>query len=243
MELLEQRPREVERVLVARDAAGPVGRALRLARAAGVPVSHLSRQALEQRLGRRRTSQGIAAITAPLPYADADEVCRRAAAAEPGWLVLLDGVTDQGNLGAIVRTAAAVGVTGVLLGAEGTAGLGPAVAKASAGAVERIPVAREARPARRLARLAAEGFLTVALDPRGSRPWDEAPLAGRLVLVAGGEGRGLRPSLLEACRERVAIPLTPAVESLNVGVALGVVLFEALRRRRDEGRRGRVSSC
>lgn len=242
LELLERRPREVERVLVARDAAGPVGRALRLARQAGVPVSHLARPALERRLGGRRTSQGIAALVSPLAYADPAELCRRAAADEHGWLVLLDGVTDPGNLGAILRTAAAAGVAGVLLGTEGTVGLTGAVAKTSAGAVERIPVARDGRPARLLERLGEQGFLTVALDPRGGRPWDTARLRGRIVFVAGGEGRGLRPSVLEACRERVAIPLDRRVESLNVGVALGVVLFEALRQRRDEARLGRVSS-
>jgi 23S rRNA (guanosine2251-2'-O)-methyltransferase len=167
-----------------------------------------------------------------VPYADVEEICQAARAEAAGPLVVLDGVVDPRNLGAAIRSCAAAGATGVLLGAGGSAGLTPAAVKASAGTVERVPVGREPHPARRLRALGEEGFQVVGLDARGGLPWDQAELTGRLVLVAGGEERGLRPSLSEACNIHVAIPLFSGVESLNVAVALGVLLFEAVRQRR-----------
>jgi 23S rRNA (guanosine2251-2'-O)-methyltransferase len=168
-----------------------------------------------------------------IPYADADPLCRAAGERPDGLLLLVDGVTDPGNLGAILRTAAAAGAAGVILAAEATAGLSPAVAKASAGAVERIPVARESKLAQRLGALKTRGFHAIGLHTRGRRSWDSVDLRGRLAVVLGAEGRGLRPSLARECDIRVAIPLCGTVESLNVAVAAGVLLFEAVRQRRE----------
>lgn len=230
-ELLTVRLREVERVLVARDRRAGVGRVLRLAREAGIPVTHLAREVLARMVGRAAAHQGIAAVVSPVAYAEAQELYEQAQA-ERGLLVLLDGVTDPGNLGAIIRTAAAAGAVGVLLSGEGTVGLTPVVAKAAAGALERLPVAREAAPPRRLRELQQRGFQALALDGRAETAWDEPDLTGRTIVVAGGEGRGLRPGVQRACGSRVAIPLAAGVESLNVSVALGAVLFEAVRQRR-----------
>ena len=119
-----------------------------------------------------------------------------------------------------------------MLASDGTAGLGPAAIKASAGAAERVPVAREAKLSKRLEALAGQGFSVVGLGPRESLAWDEVDLTGRIVLVAGGEERGLRPGVARVCTHHVAIPLAPGVESLNVGIAIGVLLFEAVRQRR-----------
>lgn len=231
-ELLQSRADQVDRIYVARDGGAGLGRLLRAARDAGVPVSHLTREDLGRRLGRRAGHQGVAARVAPVRYADAERICRDAAALAEGTLVLVDRVTDAGNLGAILRTAAGAGAAGVLLSTEGTAGLTPHAAKAAAGALERLPVAREPKPARRIERLAAAGFVSVALDPRGERTWDEIDLRGRLVVLAGGEARGPRPAVAGACAYRVSIPLAPGIESLNVAVSTGVLLFEALRQRR-----------
>lgn len=232
LEALTTRLRSVERIFVAREGTGgPAGRLLRLARQAGIPVSHVPREVLARRLGRKAVHQGIAAAVAPLPYADPDAVCAAAAAAVDGTLLLLDRVTDPRNLGAILRTAAAAGVSGVLLG-EGSVGLTPAALKTSAGAAGRLPVAREPKPGTRLEALRRNGFRSLALDPRGALPWDRADLTGRLVLVVGGEGPGVRPGLATRAEHRVAIPLAPGVESLNVSVSVGVILFEAVRRRR-----------
>lgn len=232
-ELLERRLRDVERIFVAREKKAGMGRILRVAREGGIPVTHLPRQLLSRKVGARSTHQGIAAQVAAFPYADPDRLCRAAVEKQDGLLLLLDRVVDPGNLGAILRSAAAAGADGVLLGVEGTAGLSPAVAKASAGAVERIPVAREPRPARRIEALREQGFSALALDPRGDRPWDRADLSGRTLLVVGGEARGPTPGVIRACTGRIAIPLAGGVESLNVAVAASVLLFELVRQRRD----------
>jgi len=231
-EALQSRPGAVERLFTSREKRAGLGRVLRLARISGVPVTYLPRDLLARKIGRRGAHQGVAAQVAPIPYHDAEALCRAAIAAPAGWLVALDGVVDPGNLGAALRTCAAVGVDGVVLAADRSAGLTPVVAKASAGAVERVPVARDGRLPRRLEALGEAGFRVLALDPRGERPWDRADLTGRIVIVAGGEQRGPRPSTLAACTERLAIPLARGVESLNVAVALGVLLFEAFRQRR-----------
>jgi 23S rRNA (guanosine2251-2'-O)-methyltransferase len=108
----------------------------------------------------------------------------------------------------------------------------------AAGATEQLAVARDPHPARRVRALREDGFRAVALDPRGEKTWDRADLTGRLVLVAGGEARGPSPAVLAACDISVAIPLAPGVDSLNVGVAVGVLLFEAVRQRRRSGGAG-----
>jgi 23S rRNA (guanosine2251-2'-O)-methyltransferase len=223
----------VDRILVAREGGGArIGQLLRLARNAGVAVTHLPREVLTRKVGRATGHQGVAALVSAVPYADVQELCETAAARSDGLLVLLDQVADPGNLGAVVRTAAGAGADGVILTREGTVGLSPAVAKSSAGALERIAVARERRPGRRLQALRQRGFSVIGLDPRAARPWDSLNLRGRVVLVAGGEERGIRQSLREACDSCVAVPLAAGVESLNVAVALGIVLFEVVRQRR-----------
>jgi 23S rRNA (guanosine2251-2'-O)-methyltransferase len=231
-ELLAARPGEIERIFVARDARGPVGKLLRLARHTGIPVSHLSRERLAARIGRRAETQGIAAQVASRAYASVDDLCRRAAIGPAGLLVLVDRVTDPGNLGALLRSCAAVGVDGVLLSREGTVGLTPHVMKASAGAAERVPVGREPTPAKRVTRLREDGFQALALDAKGETAWDELDLCGPTLIVAGGEARGPRPSIAGACSKKVSIPLSAGVESLNVAVAVSVLLFEARRQRR-----------
>ncbi len=230
LELLERRRAEVERILVARERRAGVGHLLRLAREGGVPVSHLERQALASQAGARALHQGIAAVVAPLAYEDPDRVSARCAPGR-GLLVLVDRVMDPRNLGAILRTCAGAAVDGVLLAGGGGVGLTPVVLKAAAGAADRVPVAREPHPASRLERLRAEGFVALALDPRGGSEWHRADLRGPTVLVAGSEGRGIRPGILRACDGRLAIRLAPGLGSLNVAVALGVVLFEAVRQR------------
>ena len=236
-EVLLARPLEVERILVAREISGTVGRILRAAREAGIPVTHLSRDRLVVRAGRRSAAQGIVAQVAAARYAEVEAVCKAACAKPDGLLVLVDRVTDAGNLGAIIRTAAAAGADGVLLSREGTVGLTAHVVKASAGAVERIPVSREPEPGRRIEGLREAGFLCLALDPRGEVPWTDPSLSGRVVVVAGGEARGPRPGVLDRCDIKVAIPLERGIESLNVAVAAAVILFEARRQRRGSGPR------
>jgi 23S rRNA (guanosine2251-2'-O)-methyltransferase len=240
LEALEAGRRTIDRILVAREGAPGIGRALRQARERGIPVAHLPREAIARKVGRSAVHQGIVALVSAAPYADADEICRAAAALSDGLLLVLDGVEDPRNLGASLRSAAAAGASGALLGLEGTVGLTAVVAKSSAGALERLPVAREGKLRERLRALRAEGFRVLGLDARGERAWDSLDLSGRNVLVAGGEGRGLRKSIAEACEHRISVPLEAGVESLNVSVAVAVVLFEMVRQRRRNQTAGRV---
>jgi len=232
LEALEAGVRSIDRVLVSRESGGRhLGRLLRAARAAGVPVTHLPKEVLARKAGSRAIHQGVAALVSPVAYADPAALCAAAAREAAGLLVVLDGIEDPRNLGAVIRTAAAAGAHGILLGTEETVGITPAVAKTAAGALERLPVAREPKLGSRLAALKAGGFRIVALDGRSERSWDEESYGGPVVLVAGGEGRGLRRGLLEAADARVALPLAGGVESLNVSVAVGAVLYEVVRQR------------
>ncbi len=231
-EALEAGRRTIDRVLVTRESGGhALGRLLRAARAAGVPVTHLPKDALQRRVGSRAVHQGVAALVAPVSYADPESVQAAALRDKAGLLVVLDGIEDPRNLGAVIRTAAAAGAHGVLLGVEDTVGITPAVAKTAAGALERIPVGREAKLGRRLERLKTAGFRVVALDARADRRWDTEDFRGRTVILAGGEGHGLRRSLMQAADARVALPLAAGTESLNVSVAVGAVLYEVVRQR------------
>jgi len=238
-EAIEAGERTIDRVLVAREGGGRnLGRLLRAARAAGVPVTYLPREILARKVGARAVHQGVAAVVSAAAYGDAAELCAKAAADPLGLLLALDGVDDPRNLGAILRTAAATGVGGVLLGSGGSGGavgLTPTVAKTSAGALEHLPVAREPKLPQRLAALAGIGFRIVALDPRGVVPWDAENYDRRVVLVAGGESRGARRGVLDAAHARVSLPVASGVDSLNVSVAVGVVLYEVLRQRRGMG--------
>jgi 23S rRNA (guanosine2251-2'-O)-methyltransferase len=234
-EILEARPGDVERVFAIQQKSRSLGSMLGTARKAGIPVTYLPREQFARKLGARTVHQGIAAQVALRPYAVVDDVCDAACANPAGQLVLLDGVVDPRNLGAAIRTAAGAGVDGIILGSEKTAGLTPAAAKTSAGAIERIPVARCERLSGRIEKLKKNGFFCVGLDLKGSEAWTDVDLTGRIIYVAGGEERGLRPGISAACDRLLRIPLNRGIESLNVAVALGVLLFEAARQRRQAG--------
>src|SRR5207244_10551749 len=174
-----------------------------------------------------RDHQGVVAWTEPYRYADAWEL----AAQDRALLVCLDQVTDPRNLGAVVRSAEGAGATGVVVPAHGSAAVTPAVAKASAGAVEPLPVAVVPDLARYLSEV-KRGDLWIyaaAWDARTTM-WD-ADLTGGLALVFGAEGKGLRPLVRKTCDDAISIPLEGNVESLNVSVAAALMLYEAKRQR------------
>jgi len=143
----------------------------------------------------------------------------------------VDEVSDPRNLGAMLRTAAAVGVDGLFLPGHRNAGIGPAVRRTAQGGVDLVPVARAGNLSRLLERLEEEEITAVALDPAGGTPFWQAPLTGGVVLVAGSEEKGIRPSVLSRCPVRAAIPVRGEVGSLNVSVAMGILLAEAARQR------------
>lgn len=190
------------------------------------PKPHLERE-LSERAGTR-DHQGVLALVEPYRYADAYEL----AAAERPLLAVLDRVTDPRNLGAVARSAEGAGATGVIVPAHGSAVITPAVARASAGAIEHLPVAVVTNLARYLEEVKGADLWVygAALGP-GAVPMWETDLSGGVALVFGAEGKGLRPLVRRTCDALISIPLTGEVESLNVSVAAALLLYEAKRQR------------
>jgi len=236
-EALRAGRRTLYRLLLRRGAGGPPREELlalaRLAEQAGVPVAELAAADFDRLVPPDLPHQGVALEAGPIPELSLDELIP-----EPGegaWLVALDGVEDPQNLGAILRVADAAGVRGALLPERRAAPLSPAVARASAGALEHLPVARVGNLARALHLLKDRGFWVHGAAPDAPLDLFATPdrlFDRRLVLVVGAEGRGLRPGVRAAVDTLYRIPMQGRVESLNVAAATAVVLFEWARRAR-----------
>ena len=174
-----------------------------------------------------REHQGVVAWCDPLRYADAQEL----AETELPLLVCLDQVTDPQNLGAVIRSAEAAGATGLVVPAHGSARVTPAVAKASAGAIEHLPIAVVPNLARYLASIKGPALWVYAAEAEGALALWNTDLAGGVALVFGAEGRGVRPLVRRTCDAVISIPLAGHVGSLNVSAAAAVLLYEARRQR------------
>lgn len=204
---------------------------LRLARSVGVPVHEEPRLVLD-RLVATGKHQGVIALVASKGYVDQEEVLEHARrCGERPFLVVLDGVQDPQNLGAVLRTAEAAGCHGLFIPERRSAGLTGTVAKASAGALEHLRVAQVKNVSRLVEALQAERLWVYALDPSASKSYTALDFRGPVALVFGGEGRGVRPGVLDKCDDRVRIPMQGKVASLNVSAAAAVVLFEVVRQR------------
>lgn len=211
--------------------------ACRLARRAGAAVRTAPRQALD-RLAGTASHQGLVAVVADYRYREVDDLVAAArASGEPPLLVVLDGIQDPQNLGAIVRSSHALGAHGVIIPRDRAAAVTAAAAKASAGAVEHCPVARVVNLARALDVLKAAGLWTVAAVADGARSLEEVELWGPVALVVGGEGAGVRPLVRRSCDDSCRIPMAGRVGSLNASAAAAICLYEAARQRRARGGR------
>jgi 23S rRNA (guanosine2251-2'-O)-methyltransferase len=175
-----------------------------------------------------RDHQGVLAWCEPYRYADAFEL----AAGERPLLACLDQVSDPRNLGAVCRSAEGAGASGVVVPAHGSARVTPVVCRASAGAVEHLPVAVVTNLSRYLAEVKRDDLWVFAAEGGAAQPMWQADMSGGLALVFGAEGRGLRPLVRRTCDAAVSIPLHGRIESLNVSVAAALLLYEA-RRQRD----------
>jgi len=223
--------RKVEKLIAVRGAGPRVGELLDRARELRVPVEIVDKMAIE-RLTRGGVHQNIAAHLAPLPAYTIAEMIEAAREADRAPLiVVLDGIEDPHNVGAILRTADAAGVDGVVRQGRHAAPLSGAVAKASAGAVSRVRIATVVNIARALEELEEAGVWTVGLDGHGPERYDRVDYTVPTAFVFGAEGSGLRRLVAERCSHRVAIPMAGEAESLNVSVAAGIALFEAVRQR------------
>ena len=173
--------------------------------------------------------QGIVAEVDPYPYTDPGALLAPSAS----LVLALDQVQDPRNLGAICRSAEAAGADGVVIPSRRSAAITPAACKASAGAVEHLPVARVTNLSDWLARAKEAGAWVYGADAGAEQAHSDADLTGEAVLVLGGEGKGLRPRVAESCDVIVSIPIGGKVESLNVSAAAAVLVFEAMRQRAD----------
>ena len=223
--------RALEQVHVQEGAGRRCGEILELCRKAGIPVRQAPRQALD-RLADGAVHQGVVAQLSAHTYTDLEDVLARVGRlGHPGLLVVLDGVEDPHNLGAIIRTAHAAGADAVVIPERRAAGLTPAAAKAAAGALEYLSVSRVTNIARTLDQLKEKEYWVVGLDERAGKDFRELDYRGACVLVLGAEGHGLRHLVREKCDFLAAIPVSGSLGSLNVSVAAGIVLFEAQRQR------------
>jgi len=205
---------------------------VQLARQRNIPVRFEDRGNLD-RLANSRDHQGVVAIAAARPPARLEDVLERANASKDqrGLIVLLDGVEDPHNLGAIIRTALAAGAHGIVIPERRAAGLTDTVARASAGALAHLAIAKVTNLARTMEELKEAGYWLVGLDENGEKRYTEVDYTSPTGIVMGGEGKGLHELTRKRCDFVVSLPTTGPVKSLNVSVATGVVLFEALRQR------------
>jgi 23S rRNA (guanosine2251-2'-O)-methyltransferase len=213
------------------DPAPVIDEIIELARDLRVNVRRVPRVRLELE-AHTEAPQGVVAHAAPLPEADFDELCRARGTGGSAFLVVLDGVTDPRNLGAVLRSAEGAGATGAVLPRHRAAHVSPAVTKAAAGAVEHLPIALVGGVPAALARARELGVWVVGLDAGGGRPVHDLPMAtDPVALVLGSEGRGLGRLTRERCDEVAAIPLRGRLASLNVAAAAAVACFEVARQR------------
>ena len=231
--------RSVDRIYLA-EGLRPVGildEIVRLGSERGVQVQFIDRKGLD-RLADGAVHQGVVADVAEYRYHDLDDLASAQTLAG-SWplLVALDALEDPQNFGTLLRTADAVGATGVVIPLHRSVGVTAAVAKASAGAIEFVRVARVTNLARSLGALKGRGYWVVGLDTGGSEQYTGFPIDVPLVLVVGAEGKGLGRLVKETCDTLVRLPMVGHVESLNAGVAGSVVLYDIVRRRGDLLRR------
>jgi len=202
-----------------------------LAQERSIEVEKADRQRLDD-ITHTDSHQGVVAYVGRRRYWDLGDLLDDLTGAEAPMLLALDGIQDPQNLGSICRSAEAAGVSGMLLPRHRAAEITPAVAKASAGAVEHLRVAMVSSLAQALERLKHDGYWTIGLAAEADLEYDSARYAGRITLVVGSEGEGLHRLVRERCDQLVRMPMLGRVTSLNAAVAASIVLYEAVRQRR-----------
>jgi 23S rRNA (guanosine2251-2'-O)-methyltransferase len=217
--------RPLDRVLIAKGAGGPrLQELIDLCRERGIPVRFESREHLDRSAGSA-SHQGVVAFGAAEKYATIEET-----SAAGGLHVLLDGVEDPHNLGAVIRTAHAAGAAAVVIPERRAAPVTEVVARAAAGALALLPVVKVVNVSRALEDLKKRGYWIYGLDERGDQDYTQVEFTKPTAIVLGGEGKGLHEHVAKHCDFLVRIPMAGQVASLNVSVAAGVVLFEWRRR-------------
>jgi len=206
--------------------AGTLGKLVFLAREKGIPIKQVDARKLDE-LSGRENHQGVAALVGAAHYCEIEDIFERAGEAPP-LIVLADKIEDPRNLGAIIRTAEAVGAHGLIIPKRRSAGLSGIVSKASAGASSHLAVARVPGLPGAIDQLKERGVWVYGADVAG-QPYDKTDFSGPAALVLGGEGSGLSRLVREKCDHLVSLPMRGKITSLNVSVAAGVLLYEMVR--------------
>ncbi|MDY2669932.1 MAG: 23S rRNA (guanosine(2251)-2'-O)-methyltransferase RlmB [Anaerovoracaceae bacterium] len=222
--------RGIDRILIAKGAEGSVVKIAGMASDAGVQVQYVQRSVID-RIAAGLPHQGVAAFVSDYEYSDVDEILELAAEkGQDPFIVILDGIEDPHNLGAVIRTADASGAHGVIIQKRRAVSITPVVEKSAAGAAEYVKVARVANIAQTIDQLKKAGVWTAAVDMDGSDYW-QADLSGPIAVVIGSEGRGISRLVKEKCDFTVSMPMLGHVNSLNASNAAALVMYEIVRQR------------
>ncbi|MGI8556435.1 MAG: 23S rRNA (guanosine(2251)-2'-O)-methyltransferase RlmB [Pyrinomonadaceae bacterium] len=232
LESLRAGRRRIEKIMIADGARLPrLNDILDLARQKNIPFQKISRSDFLRYVEADANHQGVIALVAAADYAGAENLLNEISARENSLTVILDGVEDPRNLGAILRTVDCAGADGVFIPERRAAGLTEIVAKTSAGATEYVKIAKVTNISRLIEELKERGIWTIGTSMDAEMDYTDWDWTQKSALVLGGEGKGLHRLVAEKCDVLVKIPLLGKIESLNVSVAAGVILYEAVRQR------------
>ena len=222
---------EIEKLIILKDAEGSIKKIIGMAKEKKIPYSLAERAVIDRECQGNKGHQGVIAVVAEHKYYELDEIIAAAEAkGEDPFIIILDGIEDPHNLGAIMRTADAAGAHGIVIPKRRAVGLTSTVAKASAGAIEYVPVARVPNIGMAIDELKEKGLWIGSVDMDGKK-YCEADLKGKIGLVIGGEGSGISRLVKEKCDFSISIPMMGKVSSLNASNAAAVVMYEVCRQR------------
>ncbi|HPV02820.1 MAG TPA: 23S rRNA (guanosine(2251)-2'-O)-methyltransferase RlmB, partial [Clostridiales bacterium] len=226
--------RSINRILVSKgEKEGSIKHIIALAKQKHIVIQEIDRTRLDA-MSETKSHQGIIALAAAKDYVSVDDILKAAAdSGRPPFIVILDEITDPNNLGSILRTSNAAGVHGVIIPKRRAIGLTSAVSKASAGAIEYVPVARVTNLVQTIEYLKKQNIWVVGTDASAERPYFDHDLTGGIALVIGSEGEGMSRLVREACDFTVNIPMAGEISSLNAAVAGAIVMYEIVRQREE----------
>lgn len=229
IEALKSGSGRLEKIFIAHGRKGePIQNIVLWARQKGIPVEFTNREYVD-RIAGRKSHQGIMALSKSFSYADVEDFISTDATAKGDLILILDSIEGPQNLGSLIRTANCCGVKGVIIPEDRAASVTATVIKASAGAVRHTPIAKVINLVRTIEFLKEKGFWIYGTDAVGGQDIRYMNYDRRIGLVMGSEGKGMRPSIKKQCDFLLSIPMTGEINSLNVSVAAGIVMYEIIR--------------
>ena len=225
--------RTVEKLMISKGSEKGLAQIIAMAKDKGIPVYYNDKARMDK-IAEGGAHQGVAAYVSSYEYCEVEDIIKRAEdKGEVPFVVILDGIEDPHNLGAIMRSADGAGAHGVIIPKRRAVGITGVVAKASAGAVEYVPVARVANIAQTIEKLKKEGFWVAAVD-MSDTPYYKSDLKGKLAVVIGNEGEGISKLVKQKCDFTVSMPMMGSVQSLNASNAAAIIMYEVRRQRDSE---------